>query len=256
MKKAMIFVLISICCIMLAACGDGDHTGEAKTPSGSTIMKGQDYQSVEDTFEEKGFTNVKLEKIEDLITGFLTKDGEVEQVSVGGDVDYSPDKWIAADTEVIISYHTFSENETEQKEGNTDAPKQTEEQTILTIENSEELAAVLSTKNEFDPIIKNFSEKYAGRTIEFDGNVAYLNKHENSDTRFDILISAGDYNENTAVGPNFQFNDVGVYDLDLDTLYFEDVISIGKNLHIVAKIMKYNENSGLFELDPVAVKVR
>jgi len=76
--------------------------GEAKTPSGSSIMKGSDYQSVADSFEEKGFTNVKLEKIEDLITGFLTKDGEVEQVSVGGDVDYSPDKWIAADTEVIV----------------------------------------------------------------------------------------------------------------------------------------------------------
>lgn len=260
MKKALIFVLISICCIMFVGCEDGDHTGEAKTPSGSSVMKGRDFQSVADSFEEKGFTSIKFEKIEDLITGFLTKDGEVEQVSVGGDVDYSPDKWIAADTEVIISYHTFSENETEQKEGSTEAPKQTTEQTegeiILTIENSEELAAVLSTKNEFDPIIKNFSEKYAGRTIEFDGNVAYLNKHENYDTRFDILIGAGDYNENTAVGPNFQFNDVGVYDLDLDTLYLEDVISIGKNLHIVAKIMKYNENSGLFELDPVAVKVR
>ena len=50
--------------------------------------------------------------------------------------------------------------------------------------------------------------------------------------------------------------DIGVSDLDLDTLYLEDVISIGKNLHIIAKIMKYNENTGLFELDPVAVKVR
>jgi hypothetical protein len=36
----------------------------------------------------------------------------VEKVLVGGDENYSPDKWIPADTEVIIYYHTFP-NDTE-----------------------------------------------------------------------------------------------------------------------------------------------
>lgn len=88
-----------------------DHTGEAKTPSGSSAQKGRDYKDVIDNFEEKGFTNIQTEVLDDLITGWLTKDGEVESVSVDGNEDYSPDDWYPNDVEVIITYHTFPEKD-------------------------------------------------------------------------------------------------------------------------------------------------
>ena len=114
MKRFMCILISIISCIILIACEDSsDHTGEAKTPSGSSVMNGRDYQSVVEEFEENGFTNIKLEKMEDLIIGWLKEDGEVEDVSVGGDFDYSPDKWVPNDTEVIIRYHTFPEEEEE-----------------------------------------------------------------------------------------------------------------------------------------------
>lgn len=117
MKRILCLLLASLMCFVLIACGNSEeHIGEAKTPSASSIMKGRDYESVVEDFEEKGFKNIRLEKIEDLITGWLTKDGEVERVTVGGDEDYSADKWMSADIEVVIYYHTFADDSTPENE--------------------------------------------------------------------------------------------------------------------------------------------
>ena len=87
------------------------HDGEAKTPSGSSIQHGRNYEDVYKDFEKAGFTNIQLEKIDDLITGWLTKDGEVEAVSVDGNSEYSPDKWYSSDVAVVITYHTFPDKQ-------------------------------------------------------------------------------------------------------------------------------------------------
>jgi len=273
MKKFIYILLASMCFIILVSCGSSsDHKGEAKTPSGSSVMKGRDYESVVELFEENGFANIKLEKIEDLITGWLTKDGEVEEVSVGGDFEYSSDKWVNADTEVIIRYHTFSEKETEvteeeQPEGNTKQEDKTENNgqnsgeddianEVLTIDNCEELANVLSDKAYTRELYSSFASKYAGRTIEFDGRIDYVTKYKDYDTRYDILVSAGDYDPDRQIGPSFQFENVNYYDLDLDTLNLEAKIQVGKNVRIVAKVVKFNSDNDLFYLDPVSVTER
>lgn len=269
MRKFICILLTSICCIIFVACGGSNHTGEAKTPSGSSSMKGKDYKSVVETFEDKGFTNIKLEKIEDLITGWMTKDGEVEEVSVGGDFKYSSDKWVNADTEVIIRYHTFREKETEvsedkKPEENTKQEDKTENKDknsgkddiadeVLTIDNCEELANVLSNKAEIDETYySSFASKYRGRTIEFDGRTDYVAKFKDYDTRYDILVSAGDYNPDHQIGPTFKFQNVGFYENKVDRLCFE----IGKNVRIVAKVENFDSKAGLFYLNPVSVKGR
>lgn len=117
-KALLLIILLSF---LLCACDSAaDHPGEAKTPSGSSAMAGRDYQEVLSAFTDKGFTNVKLEPIEDLITGWLTEDGEVEKVTVGGDEDYSPDQWVPAETEVIIYYHTFPSDDNTNTGGSTE----------------------------------------------------------------------------------------------------------------------------------------
>ncbi|MDD3271353.1 MAG: hypothetical protein PHR04_04540 [Syntrophomonadaceae bacterium] len=107
MKRIVSIFIACILIIVLAGCGGNGHEGEAKTPSGSSVQKGRDYQKVINDFEEKGFKNIKIEKLEDLITGWMTKDGEVESVSVDGNKGYSPDIWYPNNVEVIITYHTF-----------------------------------------------------------------------------------------------------------------------------------------------------
>ena len=127
----------------------------------------------------------------------------------------------------------------------------------ITVENNEEFAALLQLKNEYDPSVKVFAEKYAGQEIEFDCNIAYMNYHGSFKTRYDILIVAGDYSEVSMSGPYFQFNDVSVvYDLNLTGDNVPDYIGMGDNLHIIAVVGDYNEFSGLFQLDPVSTMVR
>ncbi|ART75166.1 hypothetical protein B4U37_03515 [Sutcliffiella horikoshii] len=289
MKKIIGIIIACILITLVGCAGDSGHEGEAKTPSGSSVQEGRDYQEVVDEFKEKGFNNIKTEKLEDLITGWLTKDGEVESVSVDGDKDYSPDVWYSNDVEVVITYHTFPEKEKSDKESSEEESSEEEQSTndtteedeqsandtteedeqstndkteesneeILTVENNKDLAALLAVKNENDPTVGEFAKKYAGRTIEFDGNIAHMMPHGSYKTRYDILIFAGDYSETTFSGPNFKFEDVNIInDLNLTGSNIPDTIGMGQNLHITAVVEEYDENSGLFFLEPISTEIR
>ena len=127
---------------------------------------------------------------------------------------------------------------------------------FLTVENCEDLVYLLALKDPLDPSVAEFVNNYKGQVLEFDACIAYLNNHGDYKTRYDILIYAGDYSETSASGPSFQFEDVGVYDLGLSGLDLPSFVSIGNNVHIVAKVMEFNPNSGLFELDPISIEDR
>lgn len=66
-----------------------------------------DYKELEALFEEAGFVNIKEVADKDLIIGWITKDGSVEEISVDGDTDFSSYYSYRPDVEVIITYHTF-----------------------------------------------------------------------------------------------------------------------------------------------------
>ena len=122
----------------------------------------------------------------------------------------------------------------------------------LTVENCPELAAILSNKAEIDDSYSAFATKYKGRIIEFDGRIDYCTKHENYNTKFDYLVSAGDYDPDHQIGPYFKFENVAYYDLNTNL----DTVSVGLNVHIVAEVVSFDSNSGLFYLDPVSVTGR
>lgn len=154
-----------------------------------------------------------------------------------------------------------SQNEEKTDEESAEKIKDTEEdkdatEEVLNVNNCEELTALLSLKDEFDPSMAEFALKYQGRTIEFDGNVAYVSPHEGYNTRFDYLIYAGDYSESEVSGPSFQFEDVNYYDLHLEGDNVPDTFDVGLNIHVVAKIVEYDSESGLFKLEPVAITMR
>ena len=261
MKKMVSVLFACITVMTLVGCGEesNKHEGEANTPSGSSIQEGRNYQEVIDTFEEEGFRNIKTEKLEDLITGWLTKDGEVEEVSVGGDVDYSQDEWVSVDTEVIIKYHTFKKEDTEsavESEVKDNSNVEVPEEEILTVDNNKELAEILSTKDETSPLFKEFAQKYAGRIIEFDGNTAYVSLYKDYKTRFNYLIFAGDYSTTTFSGPEFQFKNVNYYELHLTGDNVPDNFGAGLNIRIIATVVEYDENPGLIQLKPISIKMR
>ena len=126
----------------------------------------------------------------------------------------------------------------------------------LTVENCPDLAELLSLKDEFDPSIKIFMRTYIAKTIEFDGNIAALSNHDSDATSYDILIYAGDYSETSVSGPCFQFVDVNPRDMGIDSLVLPDYISVGSNVHIIARVGFYDSDTGLFQLGPISVTER
>lgn len=134
--------------IALAGCGGNSkgHESEAKTPSGSSVQKGRGYQEVINDFKEKGFRNIKTEKLEDLLTGWITKDGEVESVSVDGNKGYSPDVWYANNVEVIITYHTFpADDQKPDSKDNHDESAKAALEVTFPVENAKRSAVVAIT---------------------------------------------------------------------------------------------------------------
>lgn len=150
--------------------------------------------------------------------------------------------------------------ETEEAEtGDTDSPGQndeaaqpaSEQDVVLTTANCPDLATLLSSS---DMDASWFVSKYAGKTIEFDGNIAYLAPHASYTTRWDVLINAGDYDPNHAQGPEMQYENVNTLDMGFDDSL--DEIRTGTNVHIKAIVKDYNASTCLLHLDPVSMSAR
>ena len=103
-----------------------------------------------------------------------------------------------------------------------------------------------------------FAKEYYGATIEFDGSIDYDVNHKDYKTRFDILASYGDYDENHQVGPTFRFRDYSAAQLADDySLYgLPYYLKAGHNVHIKAIIKECSSDTGVFDLKPIAIKER
>lgn len=67
------------------------------------------YTDVVAMFENAGFTNVSAEKVPDLITGWISKEGEVIEVSINGDTEFSSEEYFAPDATIIVRYHGYKD---------------------------------------------------------------------------------------------------------------------------------------------------
>ncbi len=202
---------------------------------------GKHYKEVEEDFKKLGFKNIELEGYSDLFSDNMH--GEVFEIRIDGDSFKKGDAF-SPDDKVKIGYYVI-EGLYESEKGET-----------LTSDNNSELAYILSTKDEFDPKIKEFARKYAGKMIEFDGHTAAVSRNGGYDTRFNYLIRAGDYSDTFVSGPNFQFYDVTYGGLNLVGNNVPDPFGVGLNIRVIARVGEYNEIQGLFQLEPVAITMR
>jgi len=291
MKKNLLFLCLMVAITSISACSDEEDPNMLKVSTSSDEIVGENYQTVISKLEESGFSDIQTKVLDDLITGWLTKDGEIEKIEINGDTEFSANDSFQKDSKIVITYHTFSKEERSATESADEKSSETVEQStdskeersatesanekssetveqstndksvesnqeILSVKNNEDLASVLAVKNTNDPIVGEFAKKYAGRTIEFDGYIAHMMPHEKYTTRYDILINAGDYSETTFSGPDFKFEDVNVFDLNLTGSEIPETIGEGQNLHITAVVEEYNENPGLFFLEPISSEIR
>ena len=132
----------------------------------------------------------------------------------------------------------------------------TSSEETLTIDNNQDLASLLAGPGRPSEA-EQFAEKYAGKLIEFDANIGEMTNHGNYDTRFDILILAGDYSTTEQSGPPFQFRDVNtVFDLHYTDSDRQGFIGVGDNLRVIAEVVEFEELSELFLLEPVSTEFR
>jgi hypothetical protein len=167
-------------------------------------------------------------------------------LSGGGDGAPTP-----ADTTSAEAVAPRDEPSTEPDEPVATAPA---EQTPLKIESNADLAALLTGPAE-GPTVEAFAKQYAGQLIEFDGAIGAMNNHEGYKTRYDILITYGDYSEtHSNGGPSFQFRDVNITnDLHL-TDDSPDTVGVGDNVHVIARVGSFSDP--LFQLEPVQTSIR
>lgn len=132
----------------------------------------------------------------------------------------------------------------------------TENEVVLNIDNCPELSKILEDKSDSVALYEEFADKYYGRTIEFDGCVTNITQFEDYNTRYDVLVSFGDFDENHQSGPIFKFENVNSFDLGLTAYKLTAQLSTGSNIHIKAKVERYNENNGIFYLDPIEITKR
>jgi hypothetical protein len=259
--------------IALSACGGGNSDGKISTPGSADDFVGANYQDVVTQLEAAGFTNVTTDVLDDLVTGWLTEDGEVERVSINGETDFSDGAKYDAGVPVIVTYHTFPEEEAAEPEEspdiveeNNDPPQNTtptddDNDIVDTIsglspENNPDVAAVLASSPDDYALHKEFAETHIGTNIEFDGCIGLMMNHGNYDTRFDCAIYSVDYDETPVLGPTFAFIDVNYSDFNIVGANPSGSIGQGNNIHVVGKILGFSSDGNYIELEPVETRIR
>ncbi|MBQ4108642.1 MAG: InlB B-repeat-containing protein [Clostridia bacterium] len=122
MKKMMQIILpIVLVSIILSSCQTvtmDENTDVIRMPSSYTEYDGENYQDVYRELKKLGFYDIEFVVIDDLITGWLIADGEVEYVSIDGDDSFRRGDEFEKDSQIVIAYHTFksgTSSDTEQK---------------------------------------------------------------------------------------------------------------------------------------------
>lgn len=231
--------------------------GQVKVDVAASDYKYKNKTDVESALKTLGFTNIKYDIIYDIVFG-ITQEGEVEKVTIAGTSDFKRGDVFAADAEIVIAYHMKKEdnpNRVEETSSDTSNPTDIAETTPnLTIENNSTFASLMQITDQTDAAtIKDFVNAYKGDTIEFDGCIAFMMKHENYNTRFDVCMAGGNYNADRVYGPLFAFENVNYYDMNVSGT---DTVAQGMNFRITAKIKGFSDSGGYIILEPVSLVSR
>lgn len=286
MKKNLVIVMLSLFVTFIVGCSNGEKekSTKVKVPDSAKEFKKENYEDVEMRFKKAGFENIKFKTEADLVTGWLTKEGDVEKVSIEGVTDFESKDTFEKDAKVVITYHVFPEESSDMKietetstiqkssatqvttkesseinRTKTEQVKEPEKKENITIANNEEFSHIINDSSDYEAY-KKFAEKYQGEKIEFDANIANMNFHSNKKTRYDFLVFAGDYSEDGSTGVSgvpFQIRDKSaVNDFRFVGENIPDSIGEGTNINLIAEIVEYDSRGDLLIIKPVETRIR
>lgn len=265
-------LVISIICIVGIISENAEKkknlkAGKIEVPASYEDLKGKNYEDVEKKFEKAGFTNVKSKALGDMITGLLSDEGDVDKVSIDGDTEFSSSDFYKKDVKVVIRYHSYPKKDDSKIESKKETKKETKKEDkvgdkkedsdeIITVDNNELFKKIVNSESPDDKDVEKFSEKYFGRTVEFDGNISYLTYDVNENKYiFDMLINTLDYDAERDMGPTFRFDDCNGSQIGYK--YKEPIpFETGDNIKVVGSIMTYDKDRQILDLYPLKITKR
>jgi len=107
------------------------------------------------------------------------------------------------------------------------------------------------TDEEYEKYFKEIEWTKDGhlREIEFDGHILMVTPHEKYNTRCELLLANGDYNNGEFVGPYIKTRDIAYTDLN-------GLINEGTHVKVKATIEEYDINAGYLKIDITEITAR
>lgn len=124
-RKAETIVPILACVVLFLGCfaiiGYGiyceriekqEHqfNNEVQMSVSSKDLKKDSIENVTQILRDIGFQNISTKNKGDLKLGLLSKEGDIDSITINGYSKFSKNDWFPADAIVIITYHGFSED--------------------------------------------------------------------------------------------------------------------------------------------------
>lgn len=103
MKIIKNMILIIILSLLFIGCSINNR--KIVMPFSASDCKGRNYAEVEDEFRKIGFKDITLKKVADIKIGFLAKEGEVADVTIGIVSKFKKNDEFNSNTKVYITYH-------------------------------------------------------------------------------------------------------------------------------------------------------
>lgn len=83
---------------------------EIQVSISSKNAKNMTYQELEDILRKDGFINIRKEAVYDLITGWISKENEIDSISIDGVSKFDANTEFHPAAEVVITYHDYRKN--------------------------------------------------------------------------------------------------------------------------------------------------
>lgn len=254
MKKMITSLLVLVMILSLTACGLGDNPDNMLTaPKSSSDLEGEDYKDVVTLLQVAGFTNIEVETIDDLITGWLTKDGEVEKVSINGDTDFFASSKFPYDSKIVITYHTFPSTETEQVTETTATQELTEStETNETPEATESTEASLPSEETDNLLAEPLDLNAINSTNSPESDAQFVGKYFRVIGIIDQVMEPSDgFNALVIIEPDVMAKGMGsTLPLEINIWLTEDefekiggITSIGKQIDISVELTSISRNA-------------
>lgn len=68
-------------------------------------FKGKNVEEAVAELKNKGFENIQVQNLQDIVLGLFVKEGEVESIAINGSTDFELGDWISNQAEIVITYH-------------------------------------------------------------------------------------------------------------------------------------------------------